>query len=44
MPRLLPLLLVILLLGGALYYLSTVPEAQPTHTIEVPVEQGGNAS
>ena len=39
------LVLIILLVAifGGLYYLSTVPKAQPTHKIEVAVPQGGNA-
>ena len=28
---------------GALFFLSTLPKQQPTHTIEVAVPQGGNA-
>ena len=43
MSRLIVLILVVVLLIGALFYLSTVPKAQPTHTIEVAVPQGGNA-
>ena len=43
MSRLVVLIIVLLLIVGGLYYLSTVPKAQPTHTIEVPVPQGGNA-
>lgn len=44
MSRLVVLLVVLLLVIGALYYLSTVPKEQPTRTIEVEVPQGGNAS
>jgi uncharacterized membrane protein len=43
MSRLLVLIILIVVLIGGLYYLSTVPKAQPTHTIEVAVPQGGNA-
>lgn len=43
MSRLVVLIIVLVLILGALYYLSTVPKAQPTHTIEVAVPQGGNA-
>jgi len=42
MSRLIVLIVVVLLIG-ALFYLSTVPKAQPTHQIEVAVPQGGNA-
>lgn len=44
MSRLVVFLIVLLLIGGGLYYLSTVPEQQPTRTIEVEVPQGGNAN
>jgi uncharacterized membrane protein len=43
MSRLLVLIILIVVVIGGLYYLSTVPKAQPTHTIEVAVPQGGNA-
>jgi uncharacterized membrane protein len=43
MSRLLVLIVILVVLIGALIYLSTVPKPQPTHTIEVPVSQGGNA-
>ena len=46
MPRLAMLIILLLLIGGALYYLSTVPDEQPKRTIEVEVPQptpGGNA-
>jgi hypothetical protein len=36
------IILLVVVLGG-LYYLSTVPKEQPTSTIEVAVPQGGNA-
>ena len=44
MSRLVVLIVLVLLIVGGLYYLSTVPEEQPTRTIEVDVPQGGNAS
>jgi hypothetical protein len=37
------LLIVLVLIIGALFFLSTVPKQQPTHTIEVAVPQEGNA-
>jgi uncharacterized membrane protein len=37
------LIVVIVLIVGALVFLSTVPKAQPTHTVEIDVPQGGNA-
>ena len=42
MPRILvPIVLVlVLVLVGVLYFLSTVPKQQPTRTIEVEVPQG----
>jgi uncharacterized membrane protein len=43
MSRLVVLIVLVLIVIGALYYLSTVPKQQPTHTIEVSVPQGGNA-
>jgi len=43
MSRLVVLIIVLVLIIGALIYLSTVPKQQPMHTIEVPVAQGGNA-
>ena len=43
MSRLLVLIILLVVIIGALYYLSTVPKTQPTHTIEVAVPQGGNA-
>jgi hypothetical protein len=43
MPRIIVLLIVLVLIIGALFFLSTVPSQQPTHTIEVAVPQGGNA-
>lgn len=38
----LPIILLVVIIGG-LIYLSGVAKQQPTHTIEVPVAQGGNA-
>jgi uncharacterized protein involved in exopolysaccharide biosynthesis len=43
MSRLIVLVIILVAIIGALYYLSTVPKPQPTHTIEVAVPQGGNA-
>jgi len=43
MPRIAVLIVIIALIVGALIFLSTVPKPQPTHVIEVPVSQGGNA-
>jgi apolipoprotein N-acyltransferase len=40
MPRLVVLIVVLVLIVGALFYLSTVPKQQPTKTIEVAVPQG----
>ena len=40
MPRFAVLILVVLLLAGALFFLSTLPKEQPTLTIEVDVLQG----
>src|SRR5215212_5690549 len=39
MPRLLVLIVIALIVIGALFFLSTLPKQQPTHTIEVPVSQ-----
>ncbi len=36
--------IILIIVFGALYYLSTVPTEVPTRTIEVDVPQGGNAS
>ena len=44
MSRLVVLVLVVLLIVGALVFLSTVPKESPTRTIEVEVPQGGNAN
>jgi uncharacterized membrane protein len=43
MSRLVVLIVLVLIVIGALFYLSTVPKQKPTHVIEVPVAQGGNA-
>jgi uncharacterized membrane protein len=43
MPRIAVLIIVIVLIVGALVFLSTVPKEQPTRTIEMEVPQGGNA-
>jgi uncharacterized membrane protein len=40
MSRLVVLIIVLVIIVGGLFYLSTVPKEQPTHTIEVPVAQG----
>ena len=44
MSRVIVLIVILLLVIGGLYYLSTVPSEQPMRTIEVEVPQGGNAS
>jgi hypothetical protein len=43
MPRIAVLVVVVLLIVGALYFLSTVPKQQPTRTVEVEVPQGAAA-
>jgi uncharacterized protein (UPF0333 family) len=43
MPRLLVLIIVLIVVIGGLYFLSTLPKQQPTHTIEVAVPQGAPA-
>jgi len=40
MPRLAVLIVILVLVTGALVFLSTVPKQQPTRTIEVDVPQG----
>ena len=40
MPKIVVLILVLLVLIGALFFLSTRAKEQPTHTIEVNVPQG----
>lgn len=42
MPRIAVLIVIVLVLAGALYFLSTVPKEQPTSTIEVAVPQPGS--
>jgi hypothetical protein len=37
------MIIVVLLLVGALFFLSTLAKEQPTRTVEVAVPQGGNA-
>ena len=44
MSRLILLVLFIVLLGGGLWYLSTVPAEVPTRTIETDATPAGNAS
>jgi hypothetical protein len=39
MPRALVLIIVLALIAGALFFLSTVPKERPTKTIEVEVPQ-----
>lgn len=43
MSRLIVLIVVVVLIVGALFFLSTLPKQQPTHTIEVAVPQGAGA-
>ncbi len=43
MSRLIVLILILVLIFGGLYFVSTLAKEQPTHPIEVPVQQGGNA-
>jgi hypothetical protein len=43
MSRIAVLIIVVVLILGALFFLSTLPKEQPTRTIEVAVPQGGNA-
>ena len=43
MSRMLVLIIVVVVLLGVLYFLSTLPKEQPTQQIEVTVPQGGNA-
>jgi uncharacterized membrane protein len=44
MSRLIVLIVLVLLIVGGLVFLSRAPKEQPTHVIEVPVTQSGNAS
>ena len=43
MSRLIVLIIVLVLVVGALFYLSTVPKEQRTHSIETAVPQGAAA-
>lgn len=43
MSRLALLVIVVVALIAALFFLSTMAKERPTHTIEVAVPQGGNA-
>jgi hypothetical protein len=43
MPRLIVFIIVLIVVIGGLYFLSTLPRQQPTHTIEVAVPQGAPA-
>jgi hypothetical protein len=40
MPRIAILIIILVLIVGALFFLSTIPKQQPTKTIEVEVPQG----
>jgi hypothetical protein len=40
MPRIAVLIVIVVLILGALFFLSTVPKEQPTRPIEVDVPQG----
>ena len=40
MPRIAILIIILVLIIGAFFFLSTVPKQQPTKTIEVEVPQG----
>jgi hypothetical protein len=40
MPKVAVIVIVVVLLIGALLFLSTLPKQQPTHSIEVSVPQG----
>ena len=40
MPRIVVLIVLVLVLAGALFFLSTLPKEQPMRTIEVDVAQG----
>jgi len=43
MPRAAVLIIVVLLIAGALFFLSTMAREQPTSTVEVEVPAAGNA-
>jgi hypothetical protein len=40
MPRIAILIIILVLIVGALFFLSTVPKQQPTKTLDVEVPQG----
>jgi hypothetical protein len=40
MPRIVIPIIIVLVVLGALFFMSTLPKEQPTHTIEVDVPQG----
>jgi hypothetical protein len=40
MPRIAVLIIIVVVVLGALYFLSTVPKERPTRTIELEVPQG----
>lgn len=44
MPRIVVPIVVLLLLAGALFFLSTVPKEQPTKTVEVAVPQPSSSA
>jgi hypothetical protein len=44
MPRIAVLIVVLVIIIGALFFLSTVPKQRPTKTVEVEVPQPGAAS
>jgi len=43
MSRLVVLIIVLVVIIGGIFFLSTLPKERPTHQIEVAVPQGGNA-
>jgi uncharacterized membrane protein len=43
MSRLIVLIIIVVLVLGALFFLSTLPKPQPTHVVEVAVPQGAPA-
>jgi hypothetical protein len=43
MSRTAVLIIILVIIAGALFFLSTVPKERPTKTVEVAVPQGGNA-
>jgi len=42
MSRLVVLIIVLVVIIGGIFFLSTLPKERPTHQIEVAVPQGGN--